>query len=79
MNCSGCCYRTVYHEGNECTWTLSGVKDILGCPCKECLIKMMCKYACSNFDEVYSNNQNKFRVALYKKGWIKKGWIKSNT
>jgi len=82
----------------ECIYTISGVKDLLECPCKECLVKVMCKRKCTAFIvnkfrsinkdrgtprikpyEVYSNNQNKFRVALYKKGWIKKGWIKSNT
>ena len=63
MNCDGC-YSFVHFSDveDECTHTRAGIKDLLGCPCKECLIKSMCRKSCDNFDKMFHDHQNKVRV-----------------
>lgn len=65
MNCDGCYSFVLFNDNeldNECTYTRGGIRDILNCPCKKCLIKSMCKDACDNFNKVYNNYQNKRRI-----------------
>jgi hypothetical protein len=50
-NCIGCLSLTRvphYHKA-ECKYTNGGVTSIPNCPCKECLIKIICQTSCENF------------------------------
>jgi len=46
----------------ECAYTRPGTKDIWNCPCKECLIKNMCKHACDDFNKVITDPNNSSKV-----------------
>jgi len=49
--CKGCISSNAIFPGRgpECLYTISGVKDLLNCPCKECLVKVICKEKCYIF------------------------------
>jgi len=70
MNCNGCASLLVDYVGSECSYTTSGIKDLLDCPCKECLIKVMCQKRCYNFEsnkyKVINENRYMFGLHYYK-------------
>jgi hypothetical protein len=50
-NCIGCLSlsRVPHDHKAECQYTNGGITSIPNCPCKECLIKMICDTTCENF------------------------------
>ena len=61
MNCNGCkslrCYGRCY-GGFECVHTRVGIKDLITCPCKECLLKTVCQDVCPEFRNVMLANRD---------------------
>jgi hypothetical protein len=47
--CKGCGLRIQFGHRKVCKLTPTEITDIKDCPCKICLIKMMCSCMCSNF------------------------------
>jgi len=64
MSCTGCrsIMVTITNE-NECQYTIREIKDLLECPCKECLVKLMCNTTCPLFNDNIRNMINKNRLS----------------
>lgn len=53
-DCEGC--STFSADFGECKITNFGVKDMRKCPCKKCLVKVICIAACKDFDFARKEN-----------------------
>jgi len=62
MTCEGCRSVVSISRVNECQYTIRGIKDLLDCPCKECLVKLMCNTTCPLFSEKINDIINSDRV-----------------
>jgi hypothetical protein len=49
MNCDGCKSLRFCHGKFECVYTRIGIKELNKCPCKECLLKIICQESCPEF------------------------------
>ena len=48
--CLGCSILHKFSDGNfYCRATMNGVEFFSNCPCRECLLKMMCNEVCIEF------------------------------
>jgi hypothetical protein len=56
----------------ECQYTPVGVKAMEECPCKTCLLKILCQEKCQTF---YDEIDNYFSSIEMKKGTTLKKWI----
>lgn len=73
-NCKGCksivCYTYVNNKRIiECAYTHAGTGYLSGCPCHECIIKMICNSVCGVLrDFVNDNNDSpkKLQVGEFK-------------
>jgi hypothetical protein len=73
MNCDGCKqlkdYSTYVDEIHlECRYTPFEVKSLENCPCKQCIIKIVCQERCQEFATEY-NRCHDIRIArMYSQG-----------
>ena len=56
--CKGCGLRIQYERKKVCKLTPIEVTDIKDCPCKLCVLKMMCSSMCSNFVDTFDREYN---------------------
>jgi len=62
-NCKGCRSFKAFSSNNksiECLYTEPGVKSLTNCPCKICLVKVMCTKKCYLF-----NVQNLIPLSIF--------------
>ena len=62
-------------DGHECRYTGCGSRSIEGCPCKQCVIKIMCATPCQDFIDIMND------LAKIDGGWwvMARNMIEKNT
>lgn len=69
--CTGCLSLLITSAyKKECRFTKFGTSHMKKCPCKICLVKVICKSMCKNFStfaEEYNNRVSKREKFIYRK------------